>query len=89
MLQFAEDYDESTSATKLLLIPDHIREANKPQIDMLDRLNITFKTATYGTLNNFIELGKWSGLASEDAKMLSRCDRSYLAEIRALSKRSR
>ena len=30
-----------------------------------------------------------SGLASEDAKMLSRCDRSYLAEIRALSKRSR
>lgn len=67
MLQFAEDYDESTSATKLLLIPDHIREANKPQIDMIDRLNITFKTATYGTLNNFIELGKWSGLASEDS----------------------
>ena len=30
-----------------------------------------------------------SGLASEDAKMLSRCDRSYLAEIRTLSKRSR
>ena len=30
-----------------------------------------------------------SGLASEEAKMLSRCDRSYLAEIRALSKRSR
>lgn len=30
-----------------------------------------------------------SGLASEDAKMLSRKDRSYLAEIRNLSKRSR
>ena len=30
-----------------------------------------------------------SGLASEEAKMLSRCDRSYLAEIRTLSKRSR
>lgn len=30
-----------------------------------------------------------SGLASEEAKMLSRCDRSYLAEIRALSQRSR
>ena len=30
-----------------------------------------------------------SGMASEDAKMLARCDRSYLAEIRTLSKRSR
>lgn len=30
-----------------------------------------------------------SGLASEEAKMLSRRDRSYLAEIRNLSKRSR
>lgn len=30
-----------------------------------------------------------SGLASEEAKMLSRKDRSYLAEIRTLSKRSR
>lgn len=30
-----------------------------------------------------------SGMASEDAKMLSRCDRSYLNEIRTLSKRSR
>ena len=30
-----------------------------------------------------------SGLASEEAKMLSRKDRSYLAEIRNLSKRSR
>lgn len=30
-----------------------------------------------------------SGLASEDAKMLARRDRSYLAEIRNLSKRSR
>ena len=30
-----------------------------------------------------------SGLASEDAKMLSRCDRSYLNEIRTLSQRSR
>ena len=29
------------------------------------------------------------GLASEEAKMLSRCDRSYLNEIRTLSKRSR
>ena len=30
-----------------------------------------------------------SGLASEDAKVMARCDRSYLAEIRTLSKRSR
>ena len=30
-----------------------------------------------------------SGIASEEAKMLARCDRSYLAEIRTLSKRSR
>lgn len=29
-----------------------------------------------------------SGLASEEAKMLSRCDHSYLAEIRKISKRS-
>ena len=30
-----------------------------------------------------------SGIASEEAKMLARCDRSYLAEIRTLSKRGR
>ena len=30
-----------------------------------------------------------SGLASEEAKMLSRCDHSYLAEIRKISRRSR
>lgn len=30
-----------------------------------------------------------SGLASEDAKMLARKDRSYLAEIRKISQRSR
>lgn len=30
-----------------------------------------------------------SGLAGEDAKMLSRCDRSYLNEIRKISQRSR
>lgn len=30
-----------------------------------------------------------SGMASEDAKMLSRCDRSYLNEIRKISQRSR
>ena len=29
-----------------------------------------------------------SGLASEEAKMLSRCDHSYLAEIRKISQRS-
>ena len=29
-----------------------------------------------------------SGLASEEAKMLSRCDHSYLSEIRKISKRS-
>ena len=30
-----------------------------------------------------------SGLASEDAKAMARCDRSYLAEIRNLSKQAR
>ena len=29
-----------------------------------------------------------SGIASEEAKMLSRCDHSYLAEIRKISQRS-
>lgn len=68
MLQFAEDYDESTSATKVMLLPDAMRQFNTPQIDALDRINITLKSAVYGTLNNFIELGKWSGLASEDTE---------------------
>ena len=30
-----------------------------------------------------------SGIASEEAKMLARCDRSYLNEIRKISQRSR
>lgn len=68
-------FDESTqfdysNSMRAALVDDqlHILD-NQQDVDLIDRFGITLKAGVYGMANNFISLGKFTGLADEDKEL--------------------
>lgn len=59
----------ATSSLRVLSLSDQVTQDKAQDIGFGDRANISLKAGLYGMANNFISLGKWTGLADEETEL--------------------